>query len=168
MASSSSLSSAVRSCSKSSWLLKTKMQASSLLRKFLTMSFSVAIMAGRLRLVRSEVSIRIPSETASEGAAITLGRFAGTEAAVSCDGGSRNVSSKPIVTFLLCERSDDLSALLVASFRALRVGSVEVFGEREFPLDVAGGVADATRAFEVAFALPLSGVGGAFSAAALA
>src|SRR5690242_10505032 len=98
------------------------MQASSLLRKFLTMSFNVAIIAGRFRLVRSEVSIRIPSETASEGAAITLGRFAGAEATGSCDGGSRNVSSKPIVTFLLRpERADDVVVLSEAAFRELRV-----------------------------------------------
>jgi hypothetical protein len=74
-----------------------------------------------------------------------------------------------MVTFLLWpERSDDLAALLEASFRAVRVGSVGVFGEREFPLDVAGLFAEATTAYEAAFALPLSGMGGASSAAALA
>src|SRR5205823_4926333 len=109
------------------------MQASSLLRKFLTMSFNVAIMAGRFWFVRSEVSIRIPSETASEGAAITLGRFAGlADATGSRDGGSRKVSSKPIVTFLVrLERADDAVVLTEASFRALRVVSVGVLVARE-------------------------------------
>jgi hypothetical protein len=74
-----------------------------------------------------------------------------------------------MVTFLLWpERSDDFAALLEASFRALRVGSVAATVVRAFPLDGAGRFADATRAFEVDFALPLSGLGGASSAAALA
>src|SRR5579864_6926955 len=104
------------------------MQASSLLRKFLTMSFSVAIMAGRFRFVRSEVSIRIPSDTASEGAAITLGRFTGAEATGSRDGGSRNVSSKPIVTFLLrLEGADAVVVLSEAASRELRVAAAGVF-----------------------------------------
>src|ERR1051326_3087054 len=145
------------------------MQASSLLRTFLTMSFNVAIMAGRFRLVRSEVSIRIPSEIASEGAAIALGRFAGfVEATGSGVGGPRNVSSKPIVTFFFPpERADD-AVVLLASFRALRIVSAEALVAREFPLEGAGRFADATTAFEAGFAVPLSGLGGASNAAALA
>jgi len=40
-------------------------------------------MACRFWLLRSEVSISIPNETASEGAAIPLGRFAGAFADVT-------------------------------------------------------------------------------------
>src|SRR5690242_10528159 len=130
------------------------MQASSLLRKFLTMSFSVAIMAGRFRLVRSEVSIRIPSETASEGGAITLGRFGGVEATGSGAGGPRNVSSKPMVTFLLwLERASAAVVVPEASFRALRVACAGAL-VREFPFDGAERF-EATTAFEGGIGLPV-------------
>ena len=105
-------------------------------------------------MVRSDVSIRIPSETASEGAAIAFGRFTAAGATGSGDGGPRNVSSKPMVTFFFPpERADDAVVLAETSFRALPLVSAGVVVEREFPLDEAGRFADATTAFDAGFAL---------------
>src|SRR6185312_3584145 len=91
------------------------MQASSFVRKFLTISLKVAMMACRFWLVSNDVSIKMPSDTASDGAAITLGRFTGAFAAtVSCDGGSCKVSSKPKGVFFFLEVSPRLEASVVS------------------------------------------------------
>src|SRR5258707_8533938 len=166
IASSRSLSSAVRSCSKSSWLLKTRMQASSLTRRFLTMSCNVAIMACRFWLVRSEVSISIPSETASEGAAIPLGRFVGgLDAATSPrDGGSCNVSSKPKGAFFFADLP--LPEASAVSVRLVGLGLLAAIDE--LPVDREFVLVDADRVFAAGFARPESGLGGESNAAALA
>src|ERR1700761_9571461 len=79
------------------------MHASSLTRIFLTISFRVAIMASRFSFVRSDVSIMIPSDTASVGAAITLGRFGGATGGLagSVVFGSCKVDSNPADVFVL-------------------------------------------------------------------
>src|SRR5438270_2958500 len=71
------------------------MQASSLERRLWTMSLRVEMMASRLWLVRSEVSIRIPSETASCGAASARGPSGSRAGDIELRSGSRRVSSKP-------------------------------------------------------------------------
>src|SRR5438270_8481019 len=145
------------------------MQASSLTRRFLTMSFSVAIIAGRFWLVSNDVSISIPSDTASEGAAITLGRFAGAFAEVtgSRDGGSCSVSSNPNGAFFFPEDFSRLEASVVSADFSVRLvelallaATEELLVEREL------GALDATTVLGAG--LPVSGLGGASSAAALA
>src|SRR5438270_1322686 len=80
------------------------MQASSLERRLWTMSLRVEMMASRLWLVRSEVSIRIPSETASCGAANPRGPSGSRAGDIELRSGSRRVSSKPNAALAL----DDL------------------------------------------------------------
>src|SRR5689334_18049147 len=106
------------------------MAASSFARRFLTISFNVEIMAGRFWFVRSDVSIRMPRETASEGAASGRGRF-GFRAGVAAVplSGSRSVASKPESILLL---PDDLvlaeDGLLAAAGGALPDAVVVVAG----------------------------------------
>src|SRR5579862_7078430 len=78
------------------------MHASSLVRKLLTISFNVEMIASRFSPVKSEVSIMIPNDTACAGAAMILGRFTGGIGVVAAlSGGSRSVSSNPMVAFVL-------------------------------------------------------------------
>src|SRR6185312_9134821 len=144
------------------------MQASSLTRRFLTISFNVAIIAGRFSLVSSDVSIKMPSDTASEGAAITLGRFAGTlgAAAVSAEGGSCSVSSNPIDAFFFPEDFSRLDASVVSVGFSVRLAGLTLLAAtEEFSVERGLGARDATVLEE---GLPTSGLGGASNAAALA
>ena len=107
--------------------------------------------------------MRIPSEMASEGAAITLGRFAGAEATGSRDGGSRNVSSKPKGAFFF----EEDFALVEASAVSVRLlGAGLLAATEEFPVARELVRFDATTV--LVDGLPVSGLGGASNAAALA
>src|SRR5579859_7174863 len=108
----------------------------------------------------------MPSDTASEGAAISLGRFAGTlaDATGSREGGSCSVSSNPNGAFFF---PDDFPRLDASVVSVRLAGLAFLADAEELPVERELVRLEATT-LAAGCGLPVSGLGGASNAAALA